>query len=228
MLFSKRNPPEYVTEIAVVIISIGLFIFIWLAAEASGEDVRAFDERILLMFRNPSDVGDPLGPAWLEVVVRDISAIGGLLSLGLIALAACGYLWLKGKNQLALLVAVSVSGGAVANTLLKGFIARPRPTIVPHGTPAALSSFPSGHAMMAAVVFLTLGALLALSAKDRRIKIYILSWSVLLTVSVGISRIYLGVHWPTDVLAGWIAGAIWATLCLLVSRKLILTHRILD
>lgn len=82
--------------------------------------------------------------------------------------------------------------------------------------------------MMAAVVFLTLGALLALSAEERRVKIYILSWSVLLTVSVGISRIYLGVHWPTDVVAGWIAGAIWATLCLLVSRRIVLGQRILD
>jgi undecaprenyl-diphosphatase len=228
MLSSKRNLPEYATEVAVVVVSIGLLVFIKLAGEAAGEDIRGFDTRILLMFRNPTDVSDPLGPEWLEVVVRDISALGGLVSLGLLTLAACGYLWLKRKRQLALFVAVSACGGAVVNTLLKGFIGRPRPTIVPHETSAALSSFPSGHAMMAAVVFLTLGALLALSAEERRVKIYILSWSVLLTVSVGISRIYLGVHWPTDVVAGWIAGAIWATLCLLVSRRIVLGQRILD
>ena len=146
----------------------------------------------------------------------------------MLTFAACGYLWLKRKHQLALFVAVSVCGGALVNTLLKGFIARPRPEIVPHQTSAALSSFPSGHAMMAAVVFLTLGALLALSADERRVKIYILVWSVLLTVSVGISRVYLGVHWPTDVVAGWIAGAVWATLCLLIGRRILLTHRILD
>ena len=228
MVSLKRILPEYATEIVVVLVSLGLLAFIKLAGEATGEDTRGFDERILLMFRNPSDVSDPIGPAWLEVVVRDISALGGLLSLGLLTLAACGYLWLKQKLELALFVAISVGGGALVNTLLKGLIARPRPEIVPHETSAALSSFPSGHAMMAAVVFLTLGALLALSAEDARVKIYILVWSVLLTVSVGVSRIYLGVHGPTDVVAGWIAGAIWATLCLLVSRRVVLTHRILD
>jgi undecaprenyl-diphosphatase len=228
MFLLKRNIPEYATEIVVVLVSLGLLAFIKLADEVTEQDTLGFDERILLMFRNPSDVSDPLGPAWLEVVVRDISALGGLLSLGLIALAACGYLWLKHKHRLALFVAISVCGGSLVNTLLKGLFARPRPTVVPHETAVALSSFPSGHAMMAAVVFLTLGALLAFSADERRIKIYILAWSVLLTVSVGISRVYLGVHWPTDVVAGWIAGAIWATLCLLVGRRIVLEDRILD
>lgn len=227
-MFLRRSIPEYATEIVVVIVSLGLLALIKLVDEVTEEDTPGLDERILLMFRNPSDVSDPLGPAWFEVVVRDISALGGLLSLGLLTLAACGYLWLKHKHGLALFVAASVSGGALMNTLLKGFVSRPRPSLVPHETPAALSSFPSGHAMMAAVVFLTLGALLALSADERRVKIYILIWSVLLTVSVGISRIYLGVHWPTDVVAGWIAGAIWAALCLFLSRRLVTTSRILD
>jgi len=224
----KRLIPEYATEIAVVLVSLGLFAFIKLADEVKDKDTHGSDERILLMFRNPADLSDPLGPAWLEVVVRDISALGGFVALGFLAIAACGYLWLKHKPRLALFVAVSVAGGSFVNTLLKGFIGRPRPDIVPHGTAAALSSFPSGHAMMAAVVFLTLGALLALSADETRIKVYILSWSVLLTALVGVSRVYLGVHWPTDVVAGWIAGATWATLCLLLSRRIVLADRMLD
>jgi undecaprenyl-diphosphatase len=228
MLSLRRLIPEYTTEIVVVFISLGLLVFIELANMAAAPGIGGLDERILLMFRNPSDLSDPIGPAWLEVVVRDVSALGGFLSLGLITVAACGYLWLKRKYPLALFIAVSVCGGVLLNTLLKGFIARPRPDLVPHATPAALSSFPSGHAMMSAVVFLTLGALLALSADERPVKLYILIWSVLLTVAVGVSRVYLGVHWPSDVVAGWLAGAIWATLCLLVSRRTILTQRMLD
>ncbi len=205
--------------------SAGLFAFIKLADTVKDQNTRGFDERLLLLFRNPADASDPLGPPWVEVVVRDISALGGILALGLVTVAACGYLWLKRDRGLALFIAISVCGGTLVNTLLKGAIERPRPDIVSHGTSAALSSFPSGHAMMSAAVFLTLGALLAQSAGQARIKIYILSWSVLLTIMVGISRIYLGVHWPTDVIAGWIAGATWAVLCLFVGRKTLLSNR---
>ena len=217
----KQHIPEYTTELAVVIISIGLFAFVKLANVVTDGATRGFDEYILLMFRDPTGL-DPLGPAWLEVVVRDITAMGGVLMLGLLSLAVCGYLLLKRNYRLALFVAISVTSGSLLNTLLKGLIERPRPDIVPHETSAALSSFPSGHAMMSAVVFLTLGALLALSSEDTRIKFYILFWSVFMTVIVGISRVYLGVHWPTDIIAGWIAGSIWALLCLLVSQRIVL------
>ena len=188
-------------------------------------DTRSFDQSVLLWFRNKDDLSDPIGPQWLEVVMRDITALGGLLILGLLTIAACGYLWLTQRHKLALFVAVSIPAGALLNTLLKEYFTRPRPDIVPHGTGAALSSFPSGHAMMSAVVFLTLGALLSLSTENTRIKIYILFWSVFLTVIVGISRVYLGVHWPTDIIAGWIAGGTWAVLCLLVGHRLLRTTR---
>ncbi|MEJ2181428.1 MAG: phosphatase PAP2 family protein, partial [Gammaproteobacteria bacterium] len=195
--------------------------FIKLANVVTDGATRGFDEYILLLFRDPTSL-ELIGPAWLEVVVRDVSALGGFLILGLLSLAVCGYLVLKRKHKLALFIAIAVSSGSLLNTLLKGLIERPRPDIVPHATSAALSSFPSGHAMMSAVVFLTLGALLALSSDDTRIKVYILFWSVFMTVLVGISRVYLGVHWPTDIIAGWIAGSIWAILCLLVSQKIVL------
>lgn len=219
----KSHLPEYATEFLVILVSLGLYGFIRLTGEVTGGGTPVFDRYLLLAFRNPAQFSDPIGPDWLEVVVRDITALGGLTTLVLLTTAACGYLWLQHKHRLAVFVAVSVSGGSLANTLLKGFIERPRPDIVPHGTSAALSSFPSGHAMMAAVVFLTLGALLALASDTRRVKIYLLSWSVLLTFLVGISRVYLGVHWPTDVIAGWIAGAVWAMLCLLLSKNFVLT-----
>jgi len=221
----KNHLIEYATEISLVLLSLGLFGFFKLTEEVVEGDTRSFDQSVLLWFRNKDDLSDPIGPQWLEVVMRDITALGGLLILGLLTIAACGYLWLTQRHKLALFVAVSIPAGALLNTLLKEYFTRPRPDIVPHGTGAALSSFPSGHAMMSAVVFLTLGALLSLSTENTRIKIYILFWSVFLTVIVGISRVYLGVHWPTDIIAGWIAGGTWAVLCLLVGHRLLRTTR---
>ena len=221
----KNHLIEYATEISLVLLSLGLFGFFKLTEEVVESDTRSFDQSVLLWFRNKDDLSDPIGPQWLEVVMRDITALGGLLILGLLTIAACGYLWLTQRHKLALFVAVSIPAGALLNTLLKEYFTRPRPDIVPHGTGAALSSFPSGHAMMSAVVFLTLGALLSLSTENTRIKIYILFWSVFLTVIVGISRVYLGVHWPTDIIAGWIAGGTWAVLGLLVGHRLLRTTR---
>jgi undecaprenyl-diphosphatase len=218
--FARGHLLEYAIEISVIFISLGLFSFIKLTEEVKEGETSGFDQQVLLWFRNPADLSEPIGPAWLEVVVRDITAMGGLLILGLLTIAACGYLWLTQRHKLALFLAISIPAGSLLNAVLKDFFARPRPDIVPHATDAALSSFPSGHAMMSAVVFLTLGALLSLSTENTRIKIYILSWSIFLTVLVGISRVYLGVHWPTDIIAGWIAGATWAMLCLLIGHWL--------
>jgi undecaprenyl-diphosphatase len=111
-------------------------------------------------------------------------------------------------------VLVSVAGGVLIGQTMKWAYARPRPELVPHGAEVFTASFPSGHSMMAAVVYLTVGALLARTQADRGVKVYILVVAVLLTVLVGASRVYLGVHWPTDVLAGWALGGLWALVCL--------------
>jgi undecaprenyl-diphosphatase len=127
------------------------------------------------------------------------------------------------RRGAALLVSASVGGGMIVSTLLKFGFERPRPDLVPHATQVYTASFPSGHAMLSAVVFLTLGALLARVHKPRRVKLFFLSLAVVLTMLVGCSRVYLGVHWPSDVLAGWCVGAAWAGLCwyaaLLLQRK---------
>ena len=176
-------------------------------------DTRAFDETVLLALRDQKNPSYPIGPAWLQVMFRDITSLGGYALVVLISLAVIGYLLMDGKRGAAVWVLVSVGGGAVLSNLLKLAIERPRPGLVAHMVEVNTTSFPSGHATLAAVTYLTLGALLSRVEARRRAKIYVLTVAVALTFLIGISRIYLGVHWPTDVLAGWCVGAAWATLC---------------
>ena len=190
----------------------GVWGFIELADEVIEGETHAVDTAILLALRTPGDLDDPLGPGWVEEVGRDFTALGGVAVLTLITAAACGYLLIRRRYRAALLVVAAVGGGIVLSSLLKTGFDRPRPDLVPHGSIVYTASFPSGHSMMAAVVYLTLGALLARTQPRRRLKAYILSLAVVMTVAVGVSRVYLGVHWPTDVLAGWTVGGAWALL----------------
>jgi undecaprenyl-diphosphatase len=137
-----------------------------------------------------------------------------------VTLAVIGFLLIDGKRHAALLVLVSIGGGTLLSSGLKGLFDRPRPDLVPHGVEVYTMSFPSGHATLSAVTYLTLGALLARVQPRRRVKAYLLSVAVLLAVLIGASRVYLGVHWPTDVLAGWCVGAAWAMLCWTVATWL--------
>jgi undecaprenyl-diphosphatase len=179
-----------------------------------------FDEALLRVLRDPADPADPIGPAWLEHVMRDITSLGSFAVVALVALGAIGYLLIDGKRAAASFVLIAVAGGVILSEWLKHIFARPRPELVAHLVDVQTASFPSGHAMLSAVTFLTLGALLARVQGRRRLKVYLLSVAVLLTLLIGSSRIYLGVHWPTDVLAGWCAGAAWAMGCWLVATWL--------
>lgn len=203
-----------------LIIAAALWAFFVIAGEVRDGDLHGFDSRVLLALRNPADLSDPLGPAWFEEAARDITALGGHAVLSIVTLSAVFWLVLSGKRAAATLVLVSVVGGMLLSTGLKLGFERPRPDLVPHAARVYTASFPSGHAMLSAVVYLTVGALLARVQRGRRRKIYILGWAVALTVAVGLSRVYLGVHWPTDVLGGWCAGAAWALACWSVALAL--------
>jgi undecaprenyl-diphosphatase len=192
--------------------------FAELADEVTEGETRDVDAALLLLFRVAGDPADPLGPAWAESLARDVTALGGVGVLTFVTLAAAGFVVLQGRPALALYVLASVGSGMLMSSLLKLGFGRPRPDLVPHGQAVYTSSFPSGHSMMSAVVYLTLGALLAAAQPDRRLKAYLLSLAILLTVSVGASRVYLGVHWPTDVLGGWTAGAAWALACWMLAH----------
>jgi undecaprenyl-diphosphatase len=193
------------------------WIFIEVAGAVRDGTARAFDTHVLLALRNPADITDPAGPRWLEELARDMTALGGVGVLSLISVGSVVYLLLNRKRYAALLVAIAVVGGVVLSTLFKAGYDRPRPDLVVHLSQVYTASFPSGHSMMAAIVYMTLGALLARLHKEWPTKIFLMVTAILLTLLVGVSRIYMGVHWPTDVLAGWAAGAAWASLCWLAA-----------
>lgn len=203
-----------------MILGLGIFAFIGIADEVLEGDTLRLDRWLLLALRAPGDPGDPLGPAWLEEMFRDFTALGGFGVLSLLTLASAGYLWLQGLRRIALFVLLAIGGGLLLTLALKSGFDRPRPDLVSHGSMVYTSSFPSGHSMLSAVVYLTGGALLAVVHTARRVRIFLIGCAVLATLLVGVSRVYLGVHWPSDVLAGWAAGAAWAAACWLVVQWL--------
>lgn len=197
-----------------------LLIFIFLTQLALEDAPHQIDRYLLLLMRNPADLSDPLGPLWLEEVGRDITALGGNAVLILLTLGVICYLLLDKKPRLALVVLVATLGALAVSSVLKKTVDRERPDLVPHNTVVYTASFPSGHSMLSASTYLTLGAMLAATQRRKRIKAFILLFCAFITLLVGISRVYLGVHWPSDVLAGWTAGAGWAIACWLLARWL--------
>ena len=201
--------------VLVVALLIGgaLMAFAELADEVLDGETHAFDRAVMLAMRESHDHDQPLGPVWLEMVARDVTSLGGTTVLALFTVATIGFMLLLRKWGGAIFVLVSVAGGTLISSALKAMFDRPRPDLVPHAVEVTSASFPSGHSMLAMVTYLTLGAVLAEVQTKSRFKIYILGWAVFLALIVGLSRVYLGVHWPTDVLAGWCVGSAWALLC---------------
>jgi undecaprenyl-diphosphatase len=197
----------------------GVWIFAAIATEVKEGDTRGFDREVLLAMRRPGDLA-PIGSPGVQEAARDVTALGGVTILGLLTVLTIIFLALDGKKHMAFFAFGSVVSGTIASDLLKDLFQRPRPDIVPQLVYATNSSFPSGHSMMSAVTYLTLGALLARSHERKALKAFFLLTAALLCFLVGVSRVYLGVHWPTDVLAGWTAGAVWALLCWLAARWL--------
>lgn len=186
--------------------------FIGIADEVVEGDMADFDRAVVMLFRHGADLAQPLGPAWFQEAMRDVTALGSFAVLGFVLLVSLGYLLMTGQRGAALLMAASVLGGTLASTWLKQGFDRPRPDY-PHVAQVFTASFPSGHAMLSAVAYLTIGLLLARVAERGRLRIYFVAVAVALTLLIGISRVSLGLHYASDVLAGWAIGAAWALLC---------------
>jgi undecaprenyl-diphosphatase len=206
--------------LGVLLVVAGTWVFIELADAVSEGDTQKFDVWAVRALRQADNPAIPIGPAWVQELARDLTALGGITVLSLLLLSVIGFLFLQRKYGAMWLVMIASASGFLVSTAAKELFHRARPDVVPHLSYVKTASFPSGHSMLSAVVYLTLGSILTRLVKDRRTKAYLLVVPLLLTFLVGVSRVYLGVHYPTDVLAGWTAGIVWAVFCWLVARSL--------
>ena len=190
-----------------------LFAFGFIAQEVVKGKTLAFDREVMLALRSSADPRVPIGPTWLPEAARDLTSLGSIIVLVIITLAVVGYLFLAGRSAVAWLMLIAVFDGIVLSDLLKFAFGRARPDEVTPLARVFTTSFPSGHATLSAITYLTIGAILARSQPLSTISVYFLSLAAFLTVLIGVCRIYLGVHYPTDVLAGWCVGAAWAMGC---------------
>lgn len=195
------------------VFSVTVWGFIELADDAPEGDYLALENRILRSFRTPEDPGVGIGPHWLPEMARDITALGSTAVLTLLVILVLGWLAFRRKFHTALFIFAATVSGTLLSLVLKNAFGRERPTAVPHLMIETSLSFPSGHSMLSSVVYFTLGAALASTVKRRIEKIFFVLAAALLSFLTGVSRLYMGVHYPTDVLAGWAAGTAWALLC---------------
>ena len=194
------------------------YVFAELADEVTDGDTQRFDEWVLKSLRRADDPAVPIGPPWLREAAMDATALGSPLVLTLVVVAVAGLIGIKGQHRIAWIIILTAIGGRILEVLLKSLIGRERPIIVPPLREVTTPSFPSGHAMLSAIVYLSIGTILMRTVEGRRAKTYCLLWAMFLPFVVGVSRIYLGVHYPTDVLGGWIAGLAWALACWIITQ----------
>jgi undecaprenyl-diphosphatase len=207
--------------VSIFIVAALLLTFGFIADEVTGGSTTALDQAIILLFRSGSDnLSGPIGPPWVREMARDITSLGSIAVLGIVSFAVAAYLLLAKSRAAALLVLVAVLGGLAINSVLKIQFARPRPDLFVPAAKVFTASFPSGHAAYSAITYMTLAALLARTTASRRLRIYFVAVAVTLALMIGVSRVYLGVHYPTDVLAGWCLGSAWAVLCWTIMTRL--------
>ena len=180
--------------LALFVVVTGVWAFVEIADEVREGEIQHFDDWAIKSLRSKENPAEPVGPGWLKEVGRDITALGGHAVLSLMVLAVALYLWMQKAYHALWLVLIASVGGMLLSGALKRFFSRPRPALVEHLTEVYTSSFPSGHSMLSAAIYLTLGVLLARLVKERRIKVFFIIVAIFLTFIVGLSRVYMGVH----------------------------------
>jgi len=213
----KRDDATLLASLLVIVVCV--WVFLAVADRVTEGHTQHLDEQLMLLMR----AGSPSmarGPAFLPGAMRDLTSLGSPSVLALFVLAVAGSLAVRRQHHALGLLLVATIGGVLLNNFLKQVFARPRPPLAFHLTEVQSMSFPSGHAMESAIIYLTMAALLARLVQARLLRLYFIALAFFLTFVVGVSRVYLGVHYPSDVLAGWAAGLAWALLCWTVARYL--------
>ena len=187
-------------------IGFGLIVVAVLTNRAAG-----FDAAGLQLWRTGTDFR-PRGAPWLTEAVRDYTALGGVLLRHVVAIGALLALLFLRLRREAVLLALTIVGGWVVNSGLKLLIARPRPDIVPHLMEAGGQSFPSGHSFNSAVVYIAIALAFAALSPRQSVRLTVIGTAMALTMLISLSRVWLGVHYPSDAIAGWLGGAGWAFL----------------
>jgi undecaprenyl-diphosphatase len=216
----KTGNAHRLPVVLIGVLTLGVYGFIEIAEEVAEGEIRAFDETLFLMMRVQGDPSRPLGPEWLQETAVEITAIGGYPLIMLTLAVVSGFFVVTRHYGVALYAVLSVGTGALLTQTLKQYYARPRPDLVDHLDTVHTASFPSGHALVTTVAYLTLAAIIVGYLETRRARVYVLGVAILVAVVVGVSRIYLGVHWPSDVAAGWALGAAWASFTWLIVHVL--------
>ncbi|MDQ1154612.1 phosphatase PAP2 family protein [Brevundimonas sp. SORGH_AS_0993] len=196
---------------ALFVAAVGVLVFVEVADDMTEADGQAFDHHVLALMRPyADDPGRPWGPWWLKEAAADLTSLGGIAVLGLFALIAILFLVIQRKWLSAVLLPLGLAGGVALSEGLKAVFERERPPAAVQAVETINASFPSGHALLSTVFYLTVAVMLTRAFPKRRLKALVLGVGVVLALLVGVTRIYLGAHWASDVIAGWAVGAAWA------------------
>lgn len=211
-LNSAERPVAMITAIC-------FLLFAAVAVVVTAGFSEAIDRELLLAFRAPGDPSDPWGPAWFEEAAAEITTLGGYTILSVVVAVVSGTLLILRKFEATVFLLAAVGTGSIVSTLAKQVFDRARPALVDHLDPTFTSSFPSAHAMVSAFTWMTLVAIASRFVESPALRGFLISGAIVICVVVGISRVYLGVHWPSDVVAGWFFGGGWAGLCWLTANR---------